>query len=328
MTTPLTSEQRELCQANKTVSDKLSRFLSNVPDVKEESVTDYLMWKWRELDVKFNYLNVSSFTRYVENKETGADFEMELWLVGDEFSFPIVFQAKKLKHSRGAHKGKLNYPKGTQAQLSMLLSYARSNKRIPFYIFYTPEEIYKTQCCRNFGCREAFEVENRQGQKTQPWQHQKSGMFIMDAHTVKKFADGEIKNRDLLQLCTPFFCIFCCNEREYFFEQLINKPPFDAAKYPTALLPKYVKMLLTERYSYSPEELSAIKNDRREEQLKQDITSVIEENQLRKFHIVSVYDMRSEQSTLKLGHQLASANEIPHPNDLTHVEYDKGKWKT
>lgn len=34
----------------------------NVPDVKEESITDYLVWKWRELDKKVNYINVSTFT--------------------------------------------------------------------------------------------------------------------------------------------------------------------------------------------------------------------------------------------------------------------------
>ena len=75
MTTP------DLCVANKAVGVEVRDFILNVPDAKEESITDYLVWKWRALDTRFNYVNVKTFTRQEENAKTGADFELELWLV-------------------------------------------------------------------------------------------------------------------------------------------------------------------------------------------------------------------------------------------------------
>lgn len=38
-----------ICEANKAVSLEVKKFMLNVLDVKEESITDYLVWKWREL---------------------------------------------------------------------------------------------------------------------------------------------------------------------------------------------------------------------------------------------------------------------------------------
>ena len=51
----------KLCEANRKLSVEVKEFLQNVPDVKEESVTDYLVWKWGELDRKFNYINIKTF---------------------------------------------------------------------------------------------------------------------------------------------------------------------------------------------------------------------------------------------------------------------------
>lgn len=84
-----------ICEANKAASFKVKNFMQNVKDVKEESITDYLVWKWRELDKRFSYINTSTFTRQEENMRTGADFELELWLVGKKSHYTLVFQAKK-----------------------------------------------------------------------------------------------------------------------------------------------------------------------------------------------------------------------------------------
>lgn len=74
----------DLCEANKALGIEVREFILNVPDAKEESITDYLVWKWRSLDKKFNYINVKTFNRHEENAKTGADFELELWLVGSK----------------------------------------------------------------------------------------------------------------------------------------------------------------------------------------------------------------------------------------------------
>ena len=117
-----------LCDANKAVSLEVKNFmLLNVPDVKEESITDYLVWKWRELDSRFKYINVATFTRQEESTTTGADFEIELWLVGNKFHFPLVFQAKKFVKPNDSYVTKLNYPSKTQGQLTTLLAYAKAH---------------------------------------------------------------------------------------------------------------------------------------------------------------------------------------------------------
>ena len=85
------------CKKNKRVSSDVKEFMINVPDVKEESITDYLFWKWRKLNSKFNYFNVKVFTRQKENQLSGADFELNaLWLVRRQTHIKLVIQAKKL----------------------------------------------------------------------------------------------------------------------------------------------------------------------------------------------------------------------------------------
>jgi len=136
-----------LCESNKKISSDLIDFIHIVSDIKEESITDYLAWKWRESDSKFNYININTFTREEENKLTGADFEMELWLVGKRTSIPLLIQAKKLIKNYDGYCNKLNYPNGSQGQLIKLLSYAKRKNRIPFYVFYAiPDKTTKFLC--------------------------------------------------------------------------------------------------------------------------------------------------------------------------------------
>ena len=84
-----------LCEEGKRISKEVSGFIGNVSEVKEESITDYLIWKWRELNSRLNFIDVSAFTKEEENKRTGADFELELWLVQRGQAVPLLIQAKK-----------------------------------------------------------------------------------------------------------------------------------------------------------------------------------------------------------------------------------------
>ena len=258
----------KLCEANRKLSVEVKEFLQNVPDVKEESVTDYLVWKWGELDRKFNYINIKTFTRKEEGLITGADFEIELWLVGRTFRFPLVFQAKKAVNPFNSYVSKLNYPKNTQAQLKKLLSYSRSKKRLPFYVFYSiPDTTTRVMCANH--------------------EAQVSGIFVMDAFTAKEFADGKhgsrVSKNKILAATNPFHCMFCCPLMllgEYFihyFERI--------AEYLGVVvdqeIPNYVSLLLTGQW----------REIRQEEAF-----SIVIQNELTVYRVVGVYDMRDWDS--------------------------------
>lgn len=256
-----------ICEANKAVSLEVKNFMLNVSDVKEESITDYLVWKWRELDTRFNYINVSTFTRQEESTTTGADFELELWLVGRKYHFPLVFQAKKFVKPSDSYVAKLNYPAGTQRQLTTLLSYAKSQKKkkLPFYAFYSvPDSKTQTMCGAN-------DVSD-------------TAIFVADAHTVKAFADGKygkrVSKNKLLKATNPFHCMFCCplTQSGHYFASYFSALTEGAEAHDNETLPSYVSMLLSGRMLELGEE---------------ETLAVINENELRAFRAVGVYDMRS-----------------------------------
>lgn len=253
-----------ICEANKAVSLEVKNFMLNVPDVKEESITDYLVWKWRELVARFKYINISTFTRQEENTMTGADFELELWLVGRKFHFSLVFQAKKFVKLNDSYVAKLNYPKGTQGQLKTLLSYAKAQKKLPFYAFYSiPDSKTQTMCRAGDICETAI--------------------FMADARKVKAFADGKhgkrVSKNKLLRATNPFHCMFCCPLIHFgdYFTTNFSALTEGAEASDNEQLPNYVNMLLSGRDL----KLS-----------KEETLSVINQNELRKFRAVGVYDMR------------------------------------
>jgi len=71
--------------------------------VKEESITDFLLWKWRELDKRFKFINITTFTRSDEGSRTGADFELELWLVGRSFQRDVTMLSPLLDRTRASY---------------------------------------------------------------------------------------------------------------------------------------------------------------------------------------------------------------------------------
>jgi len=221
-----------LCDSNKALGHEVHEFILNVPDAKEESITDYLVWKWRLLDRRFKYINATTFNRLEESTHTGADFQLELWLVGRTVSVPLLFQAKKFLKPFDSYVNKLNYPGNTQAQLTLLLSHAKSRKLAPFYAIYTADSS-ATPLCR--------------GGKAD----RGSGVYMIDADTIKTFADRtrgrKISLADILARSNPFHCMFCCPlgpTGSYFSEY------FDPNRAENALrnrdeLPGYVKQIIS-----------------------------------------------------------------------------------
>lgn len=252
-----------LCDLNKAVSSEVFDFMQHVKDVKEESITDYLIWKWSVIDSRFKYLDITTFTRTEESTTTGADFELELWLVGKTFSLPLVFQAKKFVKPFDGYFNKLNYPKGTQKQLATLLKYTGSGKkRLPFYIFYS-----QSDSSTKVSCRKSPDLST-------------TSMFINDAVSVKEFADGDFGKRiaknALLEKSLPFHCLFCC-------------PWVVCGEFFKGYFPKIHK--LEERVEL-PDYASILLNGRINEMSNESILEVIDKNGLRVFRYVAAYDMR------------------------------------
>ena len=253
-----------LCQSNRELNKEIKEFILNVDDVKEESITDYLVWKWKEIDKRFKSINVSTFTRHEENKFTGADFEMEIWLVGNKKNYPLVIQAKKFIKPYDTYVRKLNYPNNSKGQMNKLLSYSASNNKIPFYMFYSlPDKDTKSMCPNN-------DVSD-------------CGMFLACANDIEEFADGKygrrVSKNDILKKSNPFHCIFCCPlslEGNYFetYFNAIESENEDVA------LPEYINYLL----KIHPLEIDT-----------QHIRSLIKEYRLEIFKHIAVYDMRDNE---------------------------------
>ncbi|MBN1009125.1 DUF6615 family protein [Amphritea pacifica] len=248
------------CQSHKSVTSEVKEFILNVEGVGEESITDFLLWKWALIDKKFKSINVSSFTRHQESRVSGADFEMEVWLVGSKLSYPLVFQAKKIVKPYDAYVRKLNYPDKTKSQMNTLLRYASANRKIPFYAFYSlPDKKTKAMCAHN-------DVDD-------------CGVFMAHAKVVEKFADGKhrriVSKNDLLRVSNPFHCIFCCPIAfRGYFEQYF--PSIDGELYEQET-PAYVNYLLNAHEQEMSEEV---------------IKTFIEKYELGKFRHIAVYDMR------------------------------------
>ncbi|MDI4637517.1 DUF6615 family protein [Halomonas sp. BMC7] len=240
----------DICKANIALGQEVHDFMVNVPDVNEESVTDFLIWRWRQLDSRFKYLSAKTFTKYQEHRLTGADFELELWLVGRKKAIPLLFQAKKFIKSFDSYVRKFNYPGNSQSQLATLQNYAASRSLLPFYAIYST----------NAGGAKALCA----GRRLQS----NAGVFMLPASDAKAFGDTKFGKRlglqTILNKSNPFHCIFCCpltRSGKYFSHYFDTE--LDVIARDSEELPPYVQALLhsenpSDRESW-PEECSRIK---------------------------------------------------------------------
>ena len=189
-----------ICAANHALSVEVRKFIEHVGDAKEESITDYLVWKWREIDKRFNYLRVIPFNHDEESSTTGADFDLELWLVGRSFQISLAVQAKKFIKRSDSYVKRLRYPNGSKAQMDKLLAYAKSRGSSPFYFIYTRPEATTIPMCNGRSGHTPL-VED-------------GAIFMADAHVMEEYADGKhgkrVSRDQLLRATNPFHCMFCC----------------------------------------------------------------------------------------------------------------------
>lgn len=255
-----------ICEANQAVGLQVLKFMQHVSDIKEESITDFLAWQWRELDKRFNYLSMHTFNHDEESSLTGADFDLELWLVGRRTHVCLAVQAKKVIKQHDSYVKRLNYPNGSKQQLNTLLNYSAANNKLPFYFLYSiPKSTSKFMC----------------GGRPNP----DGGVFMADASRIEEFADGKhgkrISRDHLLAASNPFHCIFCCplGPGGRYFANYFRASSSNNPEQPNDQLPNYVTKLL----AFGETEQAASSNE----------PGASNEGWSR-FKAVGVYDMRND----------------------------------
>ena len=108
----------------------LSEWITDQPFVKEESLTDWLLYR---LSKNLPSLKYKEFNRH-EEARTGADWEW--WLIGNSKSLCLRIQAKKLKNGHDNYPS-LAYSNNHGLQIKKLMEDSARANALPFYIFYT-----------------------------------------------------------------------------------------------------------------------------------------------------------------------------------------------
>jgi hypothetical protein len=256
----------DICESNQAVSLQVLEFMQHVHDVKEESITDYLAWQWRELDKRFHFLTMRTFNHDEESSLTGADVDLELWLVGRKTHVCMAVQAKKFIKQHDSYVKRLNYPNGSKQQMNTLLSYALANKKIPFYFIYSIPQVSSSFMCGASGSPDC-------------------GVFMADAKVMEEFADGKrgkrVSRDDILAASNPFHCMFCCplGPGGRYFKGYFPSLPSDESVQPNERLPGYVTHLL----ETDERDHNAIAREQ-----------VVSNEGWNRFNAVGVYDMRDD----------------------------------
>ena len=254
-----------ICDAQKKLGIEVKDFLRHVPNANEESITDYLVWKWRLLDKRFNYVTVATHSHHKESATSGADFEMELWLVGHKSSLPLLFQAKKLVKPYDGYVRKLRYPNGSNGQLARLLKYAKQTGRYPFYALYAIPDHTGGPACQCMGVADG-------------------GVYVIRARSILAFTKRrygrKVSKGTLLSVSQPFYCWFCCQAVPGFLVGYLNGTvrifePGIRGALPTSDLPAYVRTLLPDSQGSERPQI--------------DVTRSLERLPMRR---VGVYDLR------------------------------------
>ena len=184
------------------ISGNVGRFI-DMADAKEESITDYIVWKIKSLfrNSRSFYLNIEQFTRHQEHNITGADIEIIFMDSRNNQSISFVIQAKKTVKTYDSYCNSLNYNNGNQ--LKTLIRYCRDNHKLPFYLFYSNHDRNIQTMCR-YLCGLQFLSSCK-------------CLILVPAFTIQSIIQRECSNRNnklskykILGKGNPFTCLFCC----------------------------------------------------------------------------------------------------------------------
>ncbi len=135
-----------LCSETKRVSEEVYDFIDNISNVQEETLTEYLFWQWRKINKRVKFIERKNLHTKKEEAETGADFEIEIWLIKGKKALPFLVQAKKIIKTTNSYcKKSLNYDcSKPKKQYELLLEEAKKHNMIPLYMFYTAKSKSET----------------------------------------------------------------------------------------------------------------------------------------------------------------------------------------
>jgi len=220
------------CGLSIQLGHELHDFMVNVPSVNEESITDYLLWRWRQIDNRFRYLSrpgpslrirTKAYNKQEESTITGADFLLELWLIKDNGLFALLVQAKKFIKNYDKYASKFRYPSGTSKQIDKLKAYAGEKNYWPVYFIYSTNEVKAQSRCKYYS--------------------RHSGAFVLQHCAAKRFSKKLKEPLSLKKIITtsfPLHCLFCRPWLSVHEKLLGVSSPGKAVK-----LPKYISNLLS-----------------------------------------------------------------------------------
>jgi len=175
-----------LCDILKDLNTKIYAWMSAQPAVKEESITDWLLY---ELSKRSGQVAYKAFNRHEEAKYTGADWD---WVfVFDDGTVWLRVQAKKL------FVGEDNYPSLARSnrygqQISTLITSAAKVPAYPLYVFYYGSSKISGCISRSHTTAGAYLC----------------GAKVVDANFVS--IRKRVNPADLIVRSYPLPCIVCC----------------------------------------------------------------------------------------------------------------------
>lgn len=139
------------CQVFNDASTYIYTWLTKQPSVKEESLTDWLLY---DISSKIPRIRYFQFPRHAEARNTGADWEW--WFLYSDGSYRYRIQAKKTSPN-GDNYPSIAYTNKHGLQIDKLISDSKAANAIPAYVFYSTSP-KRTKCGRDFSAKGAFSV--------------------------------------------------------------------------------------------------------------------------------------------------------------------------
>jgi len=175
-----------LCHTPQTASHHVLGWLRRQPELKEESITDWLL---DYFDQNSSQLRYYQFNRHEEGRVSGADWDW--WFIQRHGCFKLRIQAKKLR-TRHNHYSDLARCSNAGHQLDLLLDSSAQLNFYPLYSLYGPSQGAERCACA----------------------HQPTSLHICSAQEVYNLVFGSarihIDSARLLSLTIPLHCLFCC----------------------------------------------------------------------------------------------------------------------
>ena len=105
-------------------------WLNSQPHVKEESLTDWLLFN---ISCESSRVIYKAFTR---NEESYNGSDWEWWILTQDYAYRLLIQAKKLNHC-GDNYPLITYSNKNGMQIDLLIQEAKTRNALPLYAFYS-----------------------------------------------------------------------------------------------------------------------------------------------------------------------------------------------